>query len=194
MKLFDDIKDNWKNQKIGDKPQMNISFVESKLSKLKKQQRLVPIILGLTIVILLCFLFLQAKPNYELLKFGILLMSLSLLIRIIFELWSITMMGSLDVTKEFNLFYERFISFQKTRKLIHFIVTPIVLIIYMLAFYSLLPIFKSNVSNGMYQYIVWSSVIVFSVIMLVKFFSIPKEMKLINELNEELKCVELSNV
>ena len=185
MKSFEDLKTNWQDQKFDKKPELDISRLDSRLSKLKRDQLFTPIILGVTIIILLSFLFLQPKANFQLLRSGLLLMSVSLFIRIIFEVWSILEIKKLDITLEVSKFTENLNKFKKSRKIIHFIVTPIVLIIYILAFVSLLPIFKLNVSAGMYQYILWSSAIVFIVIILIKIITIPKELRMLKDLQED---------
>ncbi len=186
MKSFEDLKSNWQGQKFENKPTLDLSKLESKLSHLKRDQLIAPVILGITIAILLTFLFLQPKASFELLKNGLILMSASLFIRILFEIWSILETTKLNPTLEVNKFALSLTKFIKTRKLIHFMVTPIIMAIYILAFISLLPVFKLNVSDGMYQYILWSSTIVFIGLIIIKVISIPKELKLLNEMHDEL--------
>ena len=187
MKEFDKLQSIWKNQHLGTPPDFDLSRMHSKLAKLKREERFTPIMLATTIAVLMVFLFMQPEEYFDLLKYGILLMSFALLVRILFEIWGISMLKKMVFTEEVNLFFGRLARFDRTRKLIHFIITPILFLIYLLAFYSLLPVFKLNLSAGMYNYVVWSSVVIFGVLILIKLFSIPKELKALKELKIQVE-------
>lgn len=187
MKGFEEFKSDWKKQELGEQTPFDQSKVDSVIAKLAKDQNLTPIILGATVLVLIGFLFTQPKESFDFLRNGILLMSFSLLVRIVFEFWSSIMLKNVDVKEEVNLFLESLTKFQRTRKIIHFIITPIILVIYMLAFYSLLPIFKVNVSAAMYTYIFWSSVAFFTAFFVFKLFLIPQELEVIKQLKNQLE-------
>ena len=184
---FEDFKSNWETQDLGQLPNFDKSNIESNLLKFRKVKYWTPLILLITIVILIGFLMVQPEDSFDLLKKGIVLMSVSLFVRVLFELWSNSMLNKLDLKETVSLFYEKLRKFERTRKIIHFIITPIVLIIYILAFYSLLPAFKLNLSVGMYNYVLWSSVVVFTTLIVFKFLSIPKELKVIKNLRSQVK-------
>ena len=186
MNEFEQFKSKWETQDLGLLPNFDKSIIEPNLLKFRKEKYWTPLILLITIVILFGFLMSQPEDSFHLLKKGISLMSVSLFVRILFELWSNSMLNKLDLKEAVNLFYEKLTKFERTRKIIHFIITPIVLIIYILAFYSLLPVFKLNLSMGMYNYVLWSSVVVFIVLIVFKFVSIPKELKVIKNLKGQI--------
>lgn len=186
MKEFEDFKSNWETQDLGQLPNFDKSNIESNLLKFRKEKYWTPLLLLITIVILIGFLMVQPEDSFHLLKNGIVFMSVSLFVRVLFELWSNSILSKVDLKEAVNLFYEKLTKFERTRKIIHFIITPIVLIIYILAFYSLLPVFKLNLSMGMYNYVLWSSVVVFIVLIVFKFVSIPKELKIIKNLKSQI--------
>ena len=193
MKEFDEYQSIWKSQNLGRQPEFDPFIFDSKLSKLKRDHKFTPIMLATTMLILLGFLAMQPKESFDFLKYGILLMSFTLLVRILLELWSNSRLKNMVLKQEVNLFLEKLTRFNRTRKIIHFAITPFLFIIYMLAFYSLLPVFKLNLSAGMYTYVVWSSIVIFAVLILIKLFSIPKELAVINELRNQLEGLKASD-
>ncbi len=186
MNEFEEFKSKWETQDLGQLPNFDKSNIESNLLKFRKEKYWTPLILLLTIVILLFFLMIQPEESFHLLKKGIILMSVSLFVRVLFELWSNSMLNRLELREAVSLFYAKLTKFERTRRTIHFIITPIVLIVYILAFYSLLPAFKLNLSVGMYNYVLWSSVVVFTTLIVFKFISIPRELKLIKHLKGQI--------
>lgn len=187
MNEFEEFKSKWETQDLGDLPNFDKSIIESNLVRFRREKYWTPLILSFTIVILLGFLLFQSEDDFHVLKKGIILMSVSLFVRVLFELWSNSILNKLALGESVSLFYEKLIKFERTRRTIHFIITPIVLIIYILAFYSLLPAFKSNLSVGMYNYVLWSSVFVFITLIIFKFISIPRELKLLKHLKGQIK-------
>ena len=186
MNEFEQFKSKWETQDLGLLPNFDKSIIEPNLLKFRKEKYWTPLILLITIVILFGFLMSQPEDSFHLLKNGIVFMSVSLFVRVLFELWSNSILSKVDLKEAVNLFYEKLTKFERTRKIIHFIITPIVLIIYILAFYSLLPVFKLNLSMGMYNYVLWSSAVVFIVLIVFKFVSIPKELKVIKNLKGQI--------
>ena len=78
---------------------------------------------------------------------------------------------------ELNRFYEG-------RKYLHFIVTPVLFVSYIFGFSMLLPLFEKEFSYGFYNYILFSSGIVFLVLAVFIGFHIYKELRGIRELRD----------
>ncbi len=192
MKEFKELQSVWVHQSLHEKPKIDTSKMESRILSLKKKQHIVPAVLGVTILLLLIFLFSHSTKVFNLIKNAILLMSFSLLVRIVVEVWTNIKLNRMNVRDSVATFHQKLNVFEKTRRRVHFIVTPIVLVIYIVAFYSLMPFFKEHLSAFMYTYVIWSSIVFFTVLILFKLISIPKELKLLNSLINEAKAKDVT--
>jgi hypothetical protein len=104
--------------------------------------------------------------------------------RVILEIISIIQFYKIDFTADFKNYTKQLMSFYKLRKAIHFILTPIIYIGYIVGFTSMLPLFKENFSTGFYIYILVSG---FGFLILFSYFLlkvIKKDMKNLDVLKQ----------
>ncbi|WP_299332666.1 hypothetical protein [uncultured Psychroserpens sp.] len=160
MTTFEDLKSQWEEQPQDSIPDNGFEIIAKKVNTLKTKQRIANIVLILTVIILIGF-FIYVKAHNELLvTFALLLMIGSLLTRVLFEYLSIKKLKQIDVTKNTSSFVESMKVYYKSRIRTHYILTPIIIICYSLGFILLLPYFKKYLSEGFYNYIVFSSIVI----------------------------------
>jgi len=184
MKTFDDLKKDWQGQSQSEVPKDGPNRIIEKIAFLKKGQRIANIILSITALVLIGFFFYVAAYNYRTVTMGLLLMVGALAVRIVLEAISIRNIKRMDVTKDTVVFRQRLLSYYKQRKKVHFLVTPLVILVYCIGFVMLLPSFKVSLSAGFYTYIVVSSLILLLVLGLFIMRQIRKELLLLRELND----------
>lgn len=173
MKVFDDLKFQWKEQPLPETPEDGSKAVLKKVNFLKKKQRIANCVLIITMLVLIGFFFYIDAYNNMIVTFGLLLMISSLLIRVSIEYFSIKKLKQLDVTKDAITFKTEMIAYYKTRLKTHYIATPIIIFFYAVGFCILLPSFKQSLSKGFYTY-VWVSA---SVLLFIMVFFIAREIK-----------------
>lgn len=102
----------------------------------------------------------------------------SLLIRILLEVLSIRNLNKMNMLLQQTDFKDDLIAYYSHRKFVHFLCTPIIIGSYVSGFLILLPLFKANLSDGFYSYIVISSIV------LLIFFSVFIAKQIRNEIKE----------
>lgn len=159
MEKFNEIQSIWNQQSVAI-PKLNsneiINDSNQKAKKLKNDYYWTIGILSTLIIVLSLFYYsIFNSQTFNQIR-GLGLMIVIIILRIIFEIHSIYKFKKVDFTSNFKNYNDQLISFYKFRRLIHFILTPIIYILYILGFISLLPLFKANLSNGFYSYIEFS--------------------------------------
>lgn len=182
MKEFDDIKSHWRDQPKSKAPINGAKLILERIDFLKKKQQIMNIVLLVTIAILIWFfIYIKAQRNI-IVSAGLLLMIGSLIIRIVIEIFSIKKLTRMDVTKDAVAFKNDMIIYYKKRIQTHYIVTPIVLIIYAIGFVILVPFFKQALSYGFYLYIVTSAIVVLLIMIMFIARQIKNELSLLNQI------------
>ncbi|SFZ90058.1 hypothetical protein SAMN05428642_101717 [Flaviramulus basaltis] len=182
MELFENLKNDWQNQSTQIPTDDGIKIISNKIKALKSKQRITNIVLLATVAILVFFFFYVAAYTQSTATWGLILMILPLLVRVIIELLSIKKLDKLNKGIDFKSFKIKLESYYKSRKQVHFVLTPVVFAVYVIGFIMLLPNFKQALSSGFYNYILVSSVVI---ILLLAFFiikEIKKELLFLNEL------------
>ncbi len=110
-----------------------------------------------------------------------------LLLRIILEAISIHKFKNIAFGKPYKEYTQSIIKFYHWRKKIHYVLTPVIYICYSVGFAMILPILKTNISQGFFTYIIISGIIVFLGMGLFIYKQIKKEM----DLMKYLKSMEL---
>jgi hypothetical protein len=118
---------------------------------------------------------------------GLSFMIVFLLLRVIIEIISKQQLQSIDQTNDFQTYVEKHQRYFKNRQWIHFVLTPIVYLAYFGGFASLLPVFKAQLSEGFYLYIIMSGVVIFIGLGLFIGYHIRKELQDLQFLNQVLK-------
>lgn len=170
MNNFEDIKSEWHSQPDIEGTNNGLEKVYKKTSALKKRQQIANIVLGLTVAILISFYF-YVKAYLEFkatLALG--LMIIGLIARIVLELFSIYSLKNMNYNIDFNSFKQNLLGYYKRRISTHYVITPIILALYIIGFLMLMPYFKSGLSSGFYNYIKVSGavVLVFGVVLIFK--------------------------
>lgn len=186
MNDFKDIKAKWEQRSIPEIPKDGYKGIIKSSLYIKRKQLATQSILMTTVVILLCFLvYTSAFKNIQT-TWGMLLMISSLLSRIVIELFSAAKLKSLTPTFHFKEFSEKIMAFYKSRLLIHYLLTPVLFIVYVVGFMIMLPIFKLNLSTGFYSYVIISSILIFIFLIILIALQIRKELRIINEMKKSM--------
>lgn len=184
MKTFKDLQTQWKNQEEVQVPEKGAERIMTTLTDIKRKQRLTNGILLTTAVVLICFFFYVSAFKFQTVLIGLLLMIGSLFFRIALELLSLKKLRSMDPLNRAVEYKRQMIRYYDRRRIIHLVITPLIILTYCVGFWLLLPAFKSSLSAGFYQYIVWSSVVV---LLILGFFigrQIQEELKVLRGLKE----------
>ncbi len=184
MKTFKDLQTQWKNQEEVQVPENGAERIMTTLTDIKRKQRLTNGILLTTAVVLICFFFYVSAFKFQTVLIGLLLMIGSLFFRIVLELLSLKKLRSMDPLNRAVEYKRQMIRYYDRRRIIHLVITPLIILTYCVGFWLLLPAFNSSLSAGFYQYIVWSSVVV---LLILGFFigrQIQEELKVLRGLKE----------
>lgn len=182
MTVFKDLKSQWDSQPKIEVPKNGLKQIIEKIVFIKNKQRITNIVLGTMIVILCFFFFYITAYSNTLVSIALLLMIGALIIRIYVERFSIKLLKQLDVTIDSTTFKHKMIDYYKKRVKIHYILTPILIIIYTIGFILLLPFFKEALSWGFYSYIKISGIIILIVLGFFIRKQILKELLILKEL------------
>lgn len=177
MTTFENIKSTWSNQNAPQMPTDGAIKLTNKIQSLKQNQLYTTVILSLTVAVLVAFFFYIAAYKVSVVMLGLSLMIASLIIRVALELYSSKTLRSLNVTLSTLAFKEKLTKHFKSRILIHYLATPIILALYIIGFVLLLPSFKENLSSGFYNYIIVSGIVFFVVLVFLIIKTIRKELQ-----------------
>lgn len=168
MEKFEELQSIW-NQQSDSVPKLNsneiIAEANQNIKSIRAQHFWTIGILSATVIVLLYYFFWINNDSIAEQIMGLKLMIFVLIVRILVEIVSIIHFKKLDFMTNFKNHTQQLLSFYKLRKVIHFILTPIIYFTYCFGFITLLPLFKANLSAGFYLYILISGIsflIVFS--------------------------------
>jgi len=182
MSDFEQLKNNWKEQPIQKPSEANFDQLNNGIKNVAKKQRITNVILLGTVAILIVFFFYIGAMEYKDVAFALGTMIAVLVIRVLVEFFSQTYLKNLSAATSIQNFKGKLENFYKGRIWVHGALTPILLVVYCYAFWTLLPDFKASLSSGFYNYIVWSSLVLLVFFSFFIFFQIRKEMKVLKEL------------
>lgn len=185
MSNFDNIKHQWTDRQIPSGPEKGYTSILEKSKKIHKKQLIGQWVLGITAAILIWFFFYISAYNNSQVFIGLGIMIGSLCLRIGIEFMSLIKKEHLPSDLALTDFRNAQIKFYKRRRIIHFWVTPILFISYIVGFLMLLPGFEEEFSSGFYRYILISSTIVFIALGFLISNQIIKELRLLRELMQE---------
>lgn len=182
MTAFEDLKSQWGNQSQSEIPKEGAKQIMKKIAFVQKKQGITNVVLGLTGVVLIAFFFYISAYKVQTVMVGLLLMIGALVLRIGLEFSSIRTLKNMDVSTTVEKFKQQMIHYYKGRTKVHFIGTPLIILIYCIGFAMLLPAFKENLSSGFYNYIIISSIVLLLVLCLFIARVVRKELRLLKEL------------
>jgi len=182
MTAFEDLKSQWDDQPEITTPNKGSEQIIKKITFIKNGQRITDIVLVITVIVLIGFFFYISAYRNTLVAKALLLMIGSLLVRIIIEFFSIKSFKKINITINTTVFKQKMMSYYKKRIKIHYIMTPIIVGLYIIGFVVLLSFFKVELSYGFYIYIKVSAIII---LIILGFFirkQIIKELTILKEL------------
>ncbi|NIF04870.1 hypothetical protein F3J23_05400 [Chryseobacterium sp. Tr-659] len=186
MSHFNEMKSAWEQRNIPEIPKDGYKGIIKDSLHLKRKQMTIQVVLGVTIVVLLLFMFRISAFDKDRSTLGMLLMIGSLVLRVSIELFSRVQFKSLVPTLQFKEYSEKILIFYKSRLMIHYLITPVLFIIYIIGFIIMLPIFKSTLSHGFYSYIIFSSVFIFIFLTLLIIIHVKNEIRIINKMKNNM--------
>lgn len=161
MEEFEELQSLW-NQQSDATPKLNSNEIRAKsndnIRKIKRGHFWTIGILTMLIFVLGYFYLWIFNDKIANQIKGLQLMIVVIIARIILEIISIFQFSRIDFTNSFKNYTEQLTAFYKFRKVTHFIITPFIYLSYFLGFISLLPLFKENLSEGFYLYVVISGI------------------------------------
>ena len=184
MENFENIESQWRSKVLPPSPANGPQRVISAARKLKKKQTQSQIILFITVLILALFFFYTSAYKSEPVSLGLGLMMCSLIIRIILEFISKAKLRALSVNQEVVEFRKGLLAYYNSRKWIHYLFTPVLFIIYILGFILLIPVFKDTLSKAFFNYVFYSSIVIFMFLVLLIGVQIIREMNTLQQLKK----------
>ncbi len=181
MTDFNDIQKSWnqQNEATGVDSQLMIKKVKKQAKEFKSKHVWTQFILFITCAVLIAFfIYVNAWKNSTA-AIALSIMTAVVLLRLILEIISLQKFQKINITENFEKHNDKKISFYKWRKKVHFVLTPVILVLYFVSFDALMPIFRRSLSAGMYLYIQISTPIVFIGLCLGIGYQIKKELGII---------------
>ena len=179
MEKFKELQSIW-NQQAVNQPKLDTEEIKTKSFQKIKAQKLkhfwtIGILSTLIFVLILFYKLIYNNEITSEIK-GLELMILVIVIRIILEIVSAILFQKIDFTTSFKNHTDQLVTYYKFRKTIHFIFTPIIYLLYIVGFYLLLPLFKTNLSHGFYLYVIVSGIVFLTLFSLQLFRIIRKDL------------------
>ncbi len=185
MNNFENIKQQWSERNIPQYAEKDFSGIIEKSKSIRKKQIIGQWVLGITVIILIAFFFYISAFKNNTVFLGLGIMIGSLLLRIGIEFLAMIKKNHFPAGWDMKSYTNKLILFYNRRKYIHFIITPILFLTYIIGFSMLLPSFKLEFSGGFYTYILISSTTIFIALAILIAYQIWKELKLLQTLMQE---------
>ena len=185
MDNFENIRSQWENRDLPSSPPSGPKMAISKANHLKRGQVISQLVLSLTVLILTGFFFYVSAYSSGIVSLGLGLMIGSLVVRIAVEFISHVKLKKLSVMMEVSKYKNALISYYSSRKWIHYLLTPVLFILYFIGFALLLPTFEQNLSPGFYHYVLYSSIFIFLFFAVFIGIQIKRELAMLKELKGE---------
>lgn len=179
MEKFKELQSVWNQQDVI-QPKLDTEEIKTKSFQKIKAQKLkhfwtIGILSTLIFVLILFYKLIYNDEITSKIK-GLELMILVIVIRIILEIVSAILFQKINFTTSFKNHTDQLVTYYKFRKTIHFIFTPIIYLLYIVGFYLLLPLFKTNLSHGFYLYVIVSGIVFLTLFSLQLFRIIRKDL------------------
>lgn len=159
MKTFEELQNIWDQQtESNTKPAAAdiIKKAEAYTRKIKRNHFWTGIILGLTSLILISYYIWVGAYRQTLFSLGLSIMIAMLLFRVVLEWLSMKRFKELKTDISLMEYSKLTSQFYQWRRKIHYSITPVVYLTYIVGFVILLPFFKESFSKGFFLYIVLS--------------------------------------
>lgn len=177
MDEFKEIQNSWSDQNSNIPNDENYKSILSGVAVVSKNYKGNQLILLITAVGLLVFAIAVSGFATRTAATGFILMIGSLVVRIAFEAVHNYRLKQFDITKSSSKMKEQLVKHYNQRKWVHYVVTPLCLLLYSYSFYILLPSFKMSLSEGFYAYILISGPVILVLLTILLIYVITKETK-----------------
>lgn len=182
MSNFNTIKQQWEQREIPLPQEDAFLRIIEQSKSIRNKQRIGQWVLVITVLVLIGFYYYISAHKNSQLFIGLGIMISSLLLRIGVEFMAMIKKTYLPADRDLKTYTKQLIKFYSKRKYIHFILTPILFISYIIGFLMLLPSFKQEFSVGFYTYILVSASVVFIGLAVLIGYQIKKELRVLEEL------------
>lgn len=186
MTDFNELEEIWKQQPAGAKADadtlINKAIQQQKTLQFRQRSTIV-ILLATVLVLGWYFLFYLSIENTTI-QLSAALMIGSLAIRILAEMISHWQLMHVDLLQSLKQYVQQFTRFYTWRQWIHFVLTPLVMLCYSLGFIWMLPLFKENMTQGWYLYILFSGTIFLVGFSVFLFWNTRREMRILRSMKE----------
>lgn len=159
MKEFEDLQNLWDKQQDANVSVPSEELIKKAGSVIKKVQRnhlWTIAVLCTTTAVLITYFFWFSIYKLELFALGIGIMAATLILRSAVEWWSRVKLNEVKPDLPLLHYTERLQNFYTWRKKIHYILTPVIFVLYFTGFVIALPELEPYVSRGMFWYIIVS--------------------------------------
>ncbi len=186
MEEYEKIKQVWQEQSITQPSEQDFRNLKDRIALVAAKQKIGNIVLLVTAGILVYFFYHIGAIAMTKVALALAAMIGVLLLRVAVELFSIHTLKKISAALDFTSFNSKLAAYYKKRIGVHFILTPIALLIYCYSFWTLLPSFKMSLSEGFYQYISVSSLVILVVLGILIFTQAYKELRILKGLKSDV--------
>jgi hypothetical protein len=187
MNNYNELKEQWGRRSQSILPANGATEIIKKGKTIRRKQLIGLVVLGSTCVILIGFFFYISAYTNKTVSIGLLLMIGSLTFRILIESFFTFSINNFRPDESLHTYSEKLKRYYKSRLVINYLITPILFISYIVGFIMLLPAFKQNLSAGFYQYVFYSSWVIFFFLAVLIAVQIRKELSLLRELKKDIE-------
>lgn len=186
MTDFNELEAIWKQQSTAAKTDATVLVNKAiqQQQQLQFRQRSTVVILLVTALVLVWYFLFYLPINHTTIQLSATLMIGSLVLRMLAEMLSHWQLRQIDLLQSLKQYVQTFTRFYIWRQWIHFALTPLVMIGYSLGFILMLPLFKTNMSHGWYQYILFSGSIFLIAFSIFLYWNTRREMKILKSMKE----------
>lgn len=182
MNNYNDLKEQWGRRSQSSLPANGPTEIIKKGKSIRQKQMIGQVVLGSTCVVLIGFFFYISAYTNKTVSIGLLLMIGSLILRMLVESFFTFSIKNFRPDETLHTYSVKLKRYYKSRLVISYLVTPILFISYIAGFKMLLPAFEQNLSAGFYQYVFYSSWVIFFILAVLIVVQIRKELFMIREL------------
>lgn len=181
---FKDIQNTWQQQSGQPTTAPDFKPAQQKLQKLRKEQRITQLVLGITGIILIAFFFYISAYKYNGTLLGMSLLIGVIVIRVWIEIRSRQKLQKINVLLTLEDFKVQLISYYHNRKTLAFRIIPLLLIIYNIGIVIMMYYFYQYLSRGFFYYVVISYLVSFVVLFYFIRKQVLKELSILKALQE----------
>lgn len=187
MNNYNELKEQWGRRSKSSLPINGATEIINKGKSIRHKQLIGQFVLGATCVILIGFFFYISAYTNKTVSIGLSLMIGSLSLRMLIESFFIFRTKNFRPDETLHAYSEKLKRYYKSRLVINYLITPILFISYIVGFIIILPAFEQNLSAGFYQYVFYSSWVIFAALAVLIIVQIRKELNVISELKMNIE-------